>query len=218
MLNVSGIASRATVAVARDVKSSKSSCLNESIINIPTMISAGVVAINGMTYISDVRNKASKKHKAKNTEVRPVLPPAETPAADSTYAVTEEVPIAATITLAIASAVIALPILGDFACLSSRLARRDTPIKVPIVSIILTNNNAKIRSQVSARCSIGYIISIAKNVLLIQTGRPINWLACCVRYPSPTGMKVAIMLKTMTEIRWTVLISLQWRQKWQDYR
>ena len=47
----------------------------------------------------------------------------------------------------------------------------------------------------------GYIMSMAKNVLLISSGRPINWLVCCVKYPSPTGMKAPIRLNTTTEIR-----------------
>ena len=86
--------------------------------------------------------------------------------------------MAAPTTLAVASAVIAGPIFGKRPSLSNRFARRETPIRVPIVSNMFTNIRAKMRSHVVAMFSMGYIRSMAKNVELMLSGMPKNESVC----------------------------------------
>ena len=66
--------------------------------------------------------------------VRPVFPPAATPALDSTKLVTVEVPRQAPETVPIASAINTLPTLGRFPSLSRSPALSATPTTVPTVS------------------------------------------------------------------------------------
>ena len=56
------------------------------------MIRAGAVAKEGIAIKIDARNDEARKSTAVVRAVSPVLPPAPTPAADSTYVVVVEVP------------------------------------------------------------------------------------------------------------------------------
>ena len=68
------------------------------------MINAGAVAAEGMPETKPAKGKLSKKQRDTTKLVRPVLPPAPIPAADSRYVVVGEVPSIAPIGVAIASA------------------------------------------------------------------------------------------------------------------
>ena len=76
--------------------------------------------------------------------VRPVLPPASTPDADSTNVVTVDVPEQAPATVPIASERRASFMLGILPCLSSMLALEAVPTRVPIVSNISIIQNVMI--------------------------------------------------------------------------
>ena len=68
--------------------------------------------------------------------VRPVLPPASTPDADSTNVVTVDVPVHAPTIVPTASEISACFMFGIFPCLSTIPARDAVPTSVPIVSNI----------------------------------------------------------------------------------
>jgi hypothetical protein len=72
------------------------------------MISAGAVAQAGMIAAKGARKRQTAKQAAVTREVRPVLPPAATPDADSTKVVQVEVPRTAPLTVATESQAIAL--------------------------------------------------------------------------------------------------------------
>ena len=78
------------------------------------------------------------------SEVRPVLPPADTPAELSTKVVVVDVPRTAPAVVAIASDIRAGFIAGSFPFLSSIFAFVLTPIRVPRVSKRSTKRNEKI--------------------------------------------------------------------------
>ncbi len=77
--------------------------------------------------------------------VRPVLPPASTPDADSTKVVTVEVPVHEPTRVPIASAVRASFILGILPCLSTMPALLAVPTRVPMVSNISITQKVIIR-------------------------------------------------------------------------
>ena len=91
------------------------------------------------------------------------MPPAATPAEDSTNVVTVEVPSIAPVQVAIASASIALFMLGTSPFSSSRLPRAQAPYSVPIVSNMSTMQNA-IADVMTTRISEPVLLpSIARN-------------------------------------------------------
>ncbi len=112
-----------------------------SIINIPTVISAGAVAAAGTSVNIGAMNSASKNITAVVNDVKPVLPPSATPADDSTNVVTVEVPSIDPTTVPIESAKKALLTLGSLPSLSSIFDFDATPASVPTVSNISTNKN-----------------------------------------------------------------------------
>src|SRR5690606_37237251 len=69
--------------------------LTPSIMSAPTRMRAGDVAALGTAPTSGQKNIATTNRPPVVTAVRPDRPPSSTPAADSTYAVVVEVPIAA---------------------------------------------------------------------------------------------------------------------------
>ena len=75
-------------------------------------------------------------------EARPVRPPSATPAEDSTNVVTVEVPQTAPQQVAMASASMALSMLGTLPSLVSILPAAQAPYSVPRVSNISTMQNA----------------------------------------------------------------------------
>ena len=106
------------------------------------MISAGAVAKEGIARKIGDRNSDSPKRIAVVTDVRPVLPPSDTPDALSTNVVVVDVPRTAPAVVAIASARSASLIRGSFPSLSSISALVAHPIKVPSVSKMSTKRNA----------------------------------------------------------------------------
>ena len=107
------------------------------------MISAGAVAKDGMARKIGDRKRDRPKRIAVVRAVRPVRPPSETPEALSTKVVVVDVPRMAPKVVPTASAIRAPLILGSLPSSSSIPAFVDTPIKVPRVSKISTNKNAK---------------------------------------------------------------------------
>ena len=81
------------------------------------------------------------------TAVRPVRPPSDTPDALSTNVVVVEVPSTAPAVVAMASASSAPLIFVSLPFSSSIFALDETPIRVPMVSNISTNKNAKITTR-----------------------------------------------------------------------
>ena len=67
------------------VRSVKLILVTESIIRIPTIISAGPYAHLGIAVRIGVKNRANPKKKAVTSVVSPVRPPSSIPAADSIY-------------------------------------------------------------------------------------------------------------------------------------
>ncbi|MPN13628.1 hypothetical protein SDC9_160950 [bioreactor metagenome] len=108
------------------------------------MIRAGAVASEGTRPTNGAKNKANMNNAAVTTEVSPVLPPSNTPAALSTYVVTVDVPSIAPAEVATASANKALLTLGSLPSLSIMFAFEAVPTKVPIVSNISTNEKESI--------------------------------------------------------------------------
>src|SRR5574344_980296 len=99
------------------------------------------------------KNALNMKQIEVTTEVRPVLPPAPIPAADSTYVVVFDVPNIAPIDVAVASANNALSIFDEKPGLFSKAFVSSSenipvlipvPIKVPIVSNVSDIENANI--------------------------------------------------------------------------
>ena len=107
------------------------------------MISAGAVAKDGMAIKSVRGTSESRKSTDVVKAVRPVLPPAATPAEDSTKVVVVEVPRTAPAEVATASAISAGFIAGSLPSLSSIFAFVLTPIIVPSVSKRSTKRNEK---------------------------------------------------------------------------
>ena len=116
----------------------------DSNIKKPTKIKAGAVANEGIDVNNGENNVASKNNTPVVTAVNPVLPPATTPALDSTKVVTVEVPRTAPTEVATASDNNAGLIPGSFPSSSNILAFVLTPINVPKVSNKSTNKNEKI--------------------------------------------------------------------------
>ena len=108
----------------------------------PTMISAGAVAKEGIAVKTGAKNIESRKSTAVVSAVSPVLPPAATPAEDSTKVVVVDVPRTAPAEVATASDIKAGLIAGSFPSLSSISAFVLTPIIVPRVSKRSTKRKA----------------------------------------------------------------------------
>ena len=109
----------------------------------PTMISAGAVAKEGIAVKMGANNVEMRNRNAVVKAVRPVLPPAATPAEDSTKVVVVEVPRTAPAEVAIESARRAGLIFGSLPFSSSILAFVLTPMSVPSVSKRSTKRNEK---------------------------------------------------------------------------
>ena len=86
-------------------------------------------------------NIQARKSTPQTSAVRPVRPPASTPAADSTKVVTVEVPVQEPQMVPTASASSASFILGILPCSSTIPAREAVPTRVPIVSNISMMQN-----------------------------------------------------------------------------
>src|SRR5699024_9061559 len=114
-----------------------------SIIKHPTMINTGAVIAgkSAIIFITGEKKIAIANSPATTTEVNPVLPPAETPDVDSTYAVAGLVPNIDPTVVAVASANKADFALGNFPSFI-KPACSATPIIVPVVSNIVTNKKA----------------------------------------------------------------------------
>ena len=102
------------------------------------------VAKDGIAMKIGAKNIEIKNRIAVMTALNPVLPPAATPAEDSTKVVVVEVPRTAPAVVAMESASRAGLIFGSLPSLSSMFALLQTPIKVPSVSKMSTNKNEKI--------------------------------------------------------------------------
>ena len=89
-------------------------------------------------------NIQSKKRTAETRAVRPVLPPASTPEADSTNVVTVDVPVREPEIVPTASDMRASFMFGMLPSLSIILARDAVPTSVPIVSNISMMQNVTI--------------------------------------------------------------------------
>lgn len=115
------------------------------IIKKPTIIKAGEVTAGTLAKTSAIGAKKSIKNMqiATTTEVKPVRPPAVTPALDSIYADVGEVPRNEPIVLAHASAKSALLICGKLPSLLIKSAFSATPIIVPVVSKSVTRKIVK---------------------------------------------------------------------------
>ena len=99
---------------------------------------AGAVAHAGTMLASGVRKRHTKKQHATTRDVRPVLPPAATPDADSTNVVQVDVPRTAPVTVAMESHAMHWSRLIGSPFSSMRSAWEAVPYKVPIVSNIST--------------------------------------------------------------------------------
>ena len=113
----------------------------------PTTISAGAVANEGIATNIGAKSIEAKNSTAVVIAVRPVLPPAATPAEDSTNVVVVEVPNTAPPVVAIASASRAGFIAGSLPSLSSIFAFVLTPMSVPSVSNRSTNRKENITTM-----------------------------------------------------------------------
>lgn len=101
---------------------------------IPTATKAGAVTAL-VTTLSTGANKIDKKNNIAVVQaVNPVLPPASTPAVDSTKEVTVEVPRIPPITVPVESATNACSILSNSPFSSTKLVLFATEINVPAVS------------------------------------------------------------------------------------
>ena len=89
---VSGIIRNVTNAGTAERISSISTFAKFLAISTPTKISAGAVAHDGMMLATGLRNRHTAKQSAVTKLVRPVLPPAAIPEADSTNVVHVDVP------------------------------------------------------------------------------------------------------------------------------
>ena len=112
------------------------------IIRKPTKISAGAVANEGIATNIGASNVERRKSTAVVIAVRPVLPPALTPEADSTKVVIVDVPKMAPAVVAMASDNNTGLIFSSLPFSSSIFAFEATPIIVPNVSKISTKRNA----------------------------------------------------------------------------
>ena len=95
-----------------------------------------------MSCATGARNIATKNRAAVTIEARPVRPPSATPAEDSTNVVTVDVPQTAPQQVAMASASMALSMLGTLPSGVSMLPQAQAPYSVPRVSNISTMQNA----------------------------------------------------------------------------
>ena len=118
----------------------------------PTIIKAGDVAAAGTIPTNGKIRIERRKRTAVVTAVKPVRPPAEIPAADSTYVVVFEVPKMAPIDVPIASAKSALsifelkpvPFSSAFSSSAEKIpVLRPVPMNVPKVSNVSDKLNAK---------------------------------------------------------------------------
>ena len=108
--------------------------------------------------------------------VRPVLPPASTPEADSTKVVTVDVPEREPVIVPMASAVRACFILGILPSLSSIPALEAVPTRVPIVS------NISIIQKVIIR-----VITVNQPISIIFEKLNLNSVVCAISSKAGTN-------------------------------
>src|SRR5699024_4514541 len=130
-LNVKIVSTIVINAGSDSVASLKSIFLTALNIITPTRISAGAVASVGMITISGVINNVNKNKIPVVTAVKPVRPPASTPAEDSTYVVITGKEKNDPIVVPPASTKNGLSISGKFPFLSNILPFSPTPSIVP---------------------------------------------------------------------------------------
>ena len=118
------------------------------IIKTPTKISAGPVAALGIINTHGDKKIITKKINEVTTEAKPVLPPASTPADDSTKVVIVVLPVHAPTHVPIASTKNGFWISGKLPSLSSIPALAPTPNTVPKVEKKSPQKVAKIRGMV----------------------------------------------------------------------
>src|SRR5690606_18490465 len=110
--------------------------------NRPTSTSTGAVATPGTSPSSGDRNMNGRNNRPVTTAVRPVRPPALTPAADSMYEVPLELPTRPEKVVEMASANIALPTFLGVPSGSVSPATLVTPTKVEMLSNMSVNSSA----------------------------------------------------------------------------
>src|SRR5699024_3473401 len=109
----------------------------------PTIIRAGAVISVVITARMGEKNKAIAKQAAIITDVKPVLPPTAIPAEDSTLVAGVDVPSIDSVSLAIESSSIALPVFV-MVLFFMNPGWLESTIKAPAVSKKATNKNVKI--------------------------------------------------------------------------
>ena len=144
MLYVKGINTMTKYAGKPSVQSEKSISRMASIIKAPTRISTGAVAAFGTKAMRGAKNKQRINMIPQVTAVKPVRPPAPTPAALSTKAVMVLEPNIAPKLTPRESTIIALPRPGNSPFLGSAIpALEAVAIKVPMES----NNSTKVKEK-----------------------------------------------------------------------
>src|SRR5699024_2066349 len=110
---------------------------------LPISINAGdvIAAKDDIDAIIGEKNNVTINKNATTTVVNPVRPPTDTPEVDSTYALDGVEPSEAPTVVAIASAVNTALARGNVSSFI-KFACSATPLIVPVVSKIVTNNNA----------------------------------------------------------------------------
>lgn len=151
-----------------------------SIIKAPTKIKIGAVAQFGTRVINGAKSNAKRNKIPQVTAVKPVRPPAPTPAALSTKAVMVLAPKRAPKLTPTASTVMALPSPGNLPSLGLAMpALVAVPIKVPMES----NNSTKVKEKIMVTRPMLMALPISnwKKAALLKSGTAImeklsgNW-------------------------------------------
>src|SRR5690606_24962410 len=109
----------------------------------PTTTRAAPATSSGTTWVSGVKNTASKKSTPVTTEARPVRAPSPTPAAESMKIVLDDEDVAPPATAPIPSTMSADFSLGKLPSASASPASLVSPVRVPTASKKLVNNSVK---------------------------------------------------------------------------
>ena len=145
----------------------------DSIIKAPTRINTGAVAAFGTKAINGAKNKERMNIKPQVTAVKPVRPPAPTPAALSTKAVIVLEPSRAPKLTPRESTIIAFPKPGNLPAFGSEIpALAVVAINVPMES----NNSTKVNEKMMVISPIWKAepISSCMNAILLKSGIAIN--------------------------------------------
>ena len=141
---LNGIIMVVSMAGMYSVRSVQSRSVNAFIIVVPTNNKAAFVAKDGMLCARGANSKQRIKSPEVTTDVRPVLPPAATPAVLSMKLVVDDVPNRAPVMVAVESANNACFSLGSLPFELSKFDWVPIPINVPAVSKISIVSNVKI--------------------------------------------------------------------------